>query len=324
MTSTAGGPMTGKSVLITGASGGIGKATALRLAEMGAAVSIIGRDTGRTTTAAREIRGAGGPDVHSFVADLSSQSEVRRVAADVLAALPRLDVLVNNVGGYWNTRHTTIDGLERTFAVNQLAPFLLTHLLIERLTATAPARVVTVASNAQALGRIDFDDLQGEHRYSGARAYNQSKLANVLFTYELARRTAGTGVTANALHPGVVSTGFGASDPGRSQRLLVPFARPLMQRPDQGARTSVTLAADPSVERTTGVFFARGKPRKSSPRSHDRAVARRLWQRCEELVRLPPAALQSGSEITAAALGSVVDEDRDLHAVADPELRQDP
>jgi retinol dehydrogenase 14 len=279
--------MAGKAVLVTGGSGGIGKATALRLAQMGASVSIIGRDAARTATAAREIGSAGGTPVNAFTADLSSQAEVRRVAVEVLARLPRLDVLVNNAGGYWNTRHTTVDGLERTFAVNQLAPFLLTSLLLERLTASIPARVVTVASNAEALGRIDFDDLQGEDRYSGARAYNQSKLANVLFTYELARRTTGTGVTANALHPGVVSTGFGASDPGRIQRLIVPFARPFMQRPDHGAATSVLLAADPAVEGTTGLFFARGKPRKSSPRSHDQAVACRLWQVCEELVSSP-------------------------------------
>lgn len=279
--------MTGKAVLITGGSGGIGKATALRLAQMGASVSIIGRDAGRTTTAAREIASASSTPVTAFTADLSSQAEVRRVAVEVLARLTHLDVLVNNVGGYWNTRHTTVDNLERTFAVNQLAPFLLTSLLLERVTASTPARVVTVASNAQALGRIDFDDLEGEHGYSGARAYNQSKLANVLFTYELARRTKGTGVTANALHPGVVSTGFGASDPGRSQRLIVPLARPFMQRPDQGAATTVLLAADPAVQGTTGLFFARGKPKKSSPRSHDEAVARHLWQVCEELVSFP-------------------------------------
>lgn len=287
MTNTSSRPMTGKAVLITGGSGGIGKATALRLAQMGASVSIIGRDAGRTTTAAREIASASSTPVTAFTADLSSQAEVRRVAVEVLARLTHLDVLVNNVGGYWNTRHTTVDNLERTFAVNQLAPFLLTSLLLERVTASTPARVVTVASNAQALGRIDFDDLEGEHGYSGARAYNQSKLANVLFTYELARRTKGTGVTANALHPGVVSTGFGASDPGRSQRLIVPLARPFMQRPDQGAATTVLLAADPAVQGTTGLFFARGKPKKSSPRSHDEAVARHLWQVCEELVSFP-------------------------------------
>src|SRR4051794_1805069 len=174
--------MAGRTVLVTGGSGGIGKATALGLATMGAHLAITGRDRERTEGAAREIRAAGG-QVDVFVADLSSQSEVRRLADEVLQRLSRIDVLVNNVGGYWHTRHVTADELEYTFALNHLAPFLLTNLLLDRLQRSAPARVVTVSSHAQALGRIDFDDLQGERSYSGARAYNQSKLANVLFTY---------------------------------------------------------------------------------------------------------------------------------------------
>ena len=169
-----------------------------------------------------------------FVADLSSQAQVRRLADEVLGTLPRLDVLVNNVGGYWNTRHVTADGLEHTFALNHLAPFLLTNLLLDRLTAARPARVVTVASNAQAMGRIDFDDLQGERDYSGARAYNQSKLANVMFTYQLARRLQGAGVTANALHPGVVSTSFGAEDPGRDATAVRPGDEALHEVPHAG------------------------------------------------------------------------------------------
>src|SRR5919197_1325662 len=174
------------------------------------------------------VTGGSGGQVDVFVADLSCQSEVRRLADEVLHSLSRIDVLVNNVGGYWNTRHVTTDGLERTFALNHLAPFLLTNLLLDRLKQSAPSRVVTVASHAQAMGRIDFDDLQGERSYSGARAYNQSKLANVLFTYQLARRLRATSVTANAVHPGLVSTAFGADDPGVVQRLLVPFLRPFM------------------------------------------------------------------------------------------------
>src|SRR4029450_6038873 len=166
------------------------------------------------------IQADGGPPVEVFIADMSVQGEVRRLAVEVLTALPRLDVLVNNVGGFWNTRHETADGLERMFALNHLAPFLLTHLLIRRLRESAPARVVTVSSDAQRLGRIDFDDLQGERPWSGPRAYNQSKLANVLFTYELARRLEGTGVTATVLHPGVVRSGFGAEEPGRIQRMI--------------------------------------------------------------------------------------------------------
>ena len=180
---------------------------------MGADLAITGRDRARAETAAAEIRAAGGGRVDVFVADLSSQAQVRRLADEVLQTLSRIDVLINNVGGYWNNRHVTPDGLERTFALNHLAPFLLTNLLLDRLKQSSPSRVVTVASHAQAMGQIDFDDLQGEHSYSGARAYNQSKLANVMFTYELARRLRATSVTANALHPGVVNTSFGAEDP---------------------------------------------------------------------------------------------------------------
>ena len=218
------------------AAAGIGKATALGLAAMGARVAITGRDRDRTEDAAREIRAAGGGQVDVFVADLSSQSEVRRLAEEVLDTLSRIDVLVNNVGGYWNTRHVTADGLERTFALNHLAPFLLTNLLLDRLTQSAPARVVTVSSNAQAQGRIDFDDLQGMRSYSGARAYSQSKLANVLFSYELARRLHGTSVTANALHPGVVSTSFGAEDPATVQRIFDPVPAAVHEDPGPGRR----------------------------------------------------------------------------------------
>ena len=192
-------------------------------------------------------------------------------------------MLVNNAGGFWNTRHVTADGLERTFALNHLAPFLLTSLLLGRLKRTAPARVVTVSSNVQAHGRIDFDDLQAERSYSGARAYNQSKLANVLFTYELARRLEGTAVTANALHPGLVRTSFGAEDPGAVQRLFVPFVRPFMKAPARGAATSIQLASAPGLEHVTGRFFAGGKPTRSSERSYDRTAAARLWQVSTEL-----------------------------------------
>ena len=283
------GPMTGRSVLVTGGTGGIGRATALGLATMGAHLAITGRDRGRAEGAAGEIRAAGGGQVDVFVADLSSQSEVRQLADEVLQSLSRIDVLVNNVGGYWNTRHVTADGLERTFALNHLAPFLLTNLLLDRLKQSAPARVVTVSSNAQATGRIDFDDLQGERSYSGARAYNQSKLANILFTYELARRLQGTSVTANALHPGVVSTSFGAEDPGGVQRLFVPFMRPFMKVPAQGAATSIHVASAPELEHVTGRYFADSTPKRSSNRSYDEAAAARLWQVSADLVGLTPA-----------------------------------
>lgn len=278
--------MTSKTVLITGGTGGIGRATADGLAAMGANVAITGRDVARAEDAAREIRAASGARVDVFVADLSSQSEVRRLADEALERLPRIDILVNNVGGYWNVRQVTADGLERTFALNHLAPFLLTSLLLDRLKHSGSARVVTVSSHAHAQGRIDFDDLLGERSYSGARAYNQSKLANVLFSYELATRLQGSGVVANVLHPGVVSTAFGAEDPGRTQRLLVPLLRPFMKSPARGAGTSIRLASAPDLERVSGRYFANGKPKRSSPRSHDKDAAARLWRVSTDLVGL--------------------------------------
>ena len=284
-----GGPMAGRTVLVTGATSGIGRATALGLATMGAHLAITGRDRGRTENAAREISAAGDRKVEMFVADLSSQAQVRRLAGEVLRRLPRIDVLINNVGGYWSTRHVTADGLERTFALNHLAPFLLTNLLLDRLERSAPARVVTVASNAHVTGRIDFDDLQGELSYSCGRAYSQSKLANVLFTYQLARRMRGSAVTANALHPGVVRTSFGAEDPGQIQRLLIPLLRPVMKSPAQGAATSIHLASALELEQVSGRYFANRRPRRSSTRSYDQAVAARLWEASADLVGLTAA-----------------------------------
>jgi retinol dehydrogenase-14 len=283
--------MAGKTVLITGATGGIGKATAIGLAALGARVAITGRDLGRTEAAAAEIRSVtGNPDVDAFGADLSSQAEVRRLAAAVLDAYPRLDVLVNNVGGFWAKRHVTADGLEHTFAVNHLAAFLLTDLLLARLEASAPARVVTVSSGAQSMGTIDFEDLQGERGYSGQKAYNQSKLASVMFTYELARRLDGTGVTATVLHPGVVRTAFGAEDPSWVYKLIVPFVRPFMKTPRQGAATSIYLASSPEVEGVTGKYFAGGRPRTSNKVSYDEAAAARLWQVSADLVGMAASA----------------------------------
>lgn len=302
--------MTGKTVLITGGTSGIGKATALGLAAMGAYVVITGRDRRRTEDCVGEIRAAGLGQGDGYVADLSSQAEVRRVAAEVLERHPRIDVLINNVGGYWNTRHVTADGLERTFALNHLAPFLLTNLLLDRLRHSAPSRVVTVSSNAQALGRIDFDDLQGEHAYSGSRAYDQSKLANVLFTYELARRLrrgsrpGQPAVTANALHPGVVNTSFGAEDPAGVQRVLVPFFRPLMKTPAQGAATSIHLASAPELKDVTGQYFANSKPKKSSKSSYDEAAAARLWQVSADLVGLNPDGSSPSSSSATTTLAA--------------------
>ena len=273
------GPMAGKTVLVTGGTGGIGKATALGLAALGARVGVTGRDLTRTRAAAADIAaGSGNPAVDGFAADMSSQAEVRRLAFEVINAYPRLDVLVNNVGGFWFTRRVTVDGLEHTFAVNHLAGFLLTDLLLDRLKSSAPARIVTVSSNAHALGRMNFDELQGERGYSGGQAYNQSKLANVLFTYELARRLHGTGVTATVLHPGVVRTGFASEDPSPAWKALLPLIRLVLKSPRRGAATSVHLASAPEVEGVTGTYFAGSKAKTSSKRSHDEADAARLWQ----------------------------------------------
>jgi NADP-dependent 3-hydroxy acid dehydrogenase YdfG len=272
--------MQGATVLVTGGTGGIGLATAAGLAGLGARVGIVGRDPDRAARAADTIRraaagavkdgardGAAG-SVDVFLADVSVQADVRRLSADVLDAYPRLDVLVNNAGGYWAHRHVTVDGLERTFAVNHLAPYLLTRLLLGRLSESAPARVVTVSSGAQSMGRIDFDDLQGRTRYRGQRAYNQSKLANVL-------------------HPGVVDTGFGREDSGRWMGLLLPLVRPFLKTPAEGAATSIHLASSPELAGTTGRYFVRCAPRKSSARSYDEQAARRLWDVSAELTGLP-------------------------------------
>jgi retinol dehydrogenase-14 len=271
--------MAGKSVLVTGGTGGIGKATAIGLAALGARVGITGRDPARTEAAAAGIRAAAAsPAVDAFAADLSVQAGVRRLAAQVLETYPRLDVLINNAGGFWAHRHVTADGLEHTFALNHLAPFLLTSLLLDSLTTSAPTRILTVSSGVHTSGRIDFGDLQGERNYSGQRAYSQSKLANVMFTYELARRLDGTGVTATVLHPGVVRTGFGAEDQTASLAIMIGVARLFMKTPAQGARTPVYLASSPQVEGITGQYFVNRKPKTSSKASYDTAAATRLWQ----------------------------------------------
>ena len=255
--------MAGKSVLVTGGTGGIGKATAIGLAALGARVGITGRDQARTEAAAAGIGAApGSPAVDAFAADMSAQAGVRRLAAQVAGTYPRLDVLVNNVGGFWAHRHLTADGLERTFALNHLAPFLLTSLLLDRLTASAPARVVTVSSGAHARGRIDFDDLQGERNYSGQRAYSQSKLANVMFTYELARRLEGTGVTATVCHPGVVRTSFGAEDQAAHYGRHDPGGAPVHE--DPGPRR-----AHPGLPRLLTRGRGRHRPVLRQPQAQD-------------------------------------------------------
>ena len=282
--------MAGKVVLITGGTGGIGKATAIGLATLGARVGITGRDLSRTRQVAADIRAASeNPAIDGFAADMSSQAEVRRLAAAVLDAYPRLDVLVNNVGGFWAHRHPTADGLEHTFALNHLASFLLTNLLLDRLKASAPARVVTVSSHVQAEGHIVFDDLQGTRNYSGQSAYSQSKLANVMFTDELARRLEGTRVTATSLHPGVVRTDFGAEDQAWFFTIISRVVRPFLKTPAQGAQTSIYLASSPDMDGVTGQFFANRRPKTANKVAYDPDLMARLWQTSADLVGMKPA-----------------------------------
>ncbi len=269
--------MQGKICLITGATSGIGKETAFGLARLGARVVIVGRDPDRTRAAADWIRRETGSEHVSFLlADLSSQAEVRRLAREFRDRHSRLDVLVNNAGGIFARRETTVDGFERTWALNHLAYFLLIQELLDLLKASAPARIVNVASTMHRGGVIDFGDLQGDKSYGGIRAYSQSKLANVLFTYALARRLKGTGVTANCLHPGGVATGFGQNTLG-ALKLLMRLARPFLISAEEGAATSIYLASSPDVEGASGRYFAKCKPARSSAASHDEALQERLW-----------------------------------------------
>lgn len=280
-------PMENKTCLITGATSGIGFFTARELAAKGMRVVLVGRDPAKTQAATEQIkRETGSARVEYLVADLSSQAEVRRLADDFKRRYPRLDVLINNAGAMFTSRRQSVDGIEMTFALNQLAPFLLTHLLLDTLKASAPSRIIVVGSDAHNGARNTFDDPQQQRRgYSGLRAYNESKLANIMFTYELARRLAGTGVTANVLHPGFVASNFARNNGG-----LVGFGltllRPIMISSERGAETSIYLASSPEVEGVSGQYFVKCKPARSSAASYDEAAQRHLWDLCEELAGL--------------------------------------
>jgi NAD(P)-dependent dehydrogenase (short-subunit alcohol dehydrogenase family) len=269
--------------MVTGASSGIGKMTAVGLARLGASVIAVCRDQGRGEAAVREIEGAGGGgEVSLMLCDLSSQRSIRAFAAEFKAKHQRLHVLVNNAGLILGQRTVTEDGLEGTFALNHLGYFLLTDLLLDVLKASAPARIVSVASEAQRMGHLDFDDLQAERSYGALRAYGQSKLANIVFTYELARRLEGTGVTANVLHPGAVASNFGETARG-PLRLLVKMLRPFMLSSERGADTAIWLASSPEVEGVSGKYFTKRKAISSSMESYDPEVARLLWEASERL-----------------------------------------
>jgi NAD(P)-dependent dehydrogenase (short-subunit alcohol dehydrogenase family) len=286
--------LSGKTVVVTGATGGIGLVAAVVFARAGARVAIVGRDAARAEAALAAIRQrSGSTTVEARLCDFSSQAAVRRLAAGLADDHARIDVLVNNAGSVHRRRTLTEDGIEATFAVNHLGPFLLTNLLLDRLLAGAPARIVNVASTQHYEGTLDFDDLGFERGYGILRAYARSKLANVLFTRELARRLAGAGVTVNALHPGKVATGIWSH--GAPPWARAPFAavfaaaRPFMLTPERGAQTIVHLATAPEVAGMTGLYFEKNRPKPPSVLARDDALARRLWDASARLVRLESA-----------------------------------
>jgi len=273
--------------VVTGATSGIGKVTARELARQGFRVVLVARSADKAAETASEIAvAAPGAKVETLLCDMSSQKQIRAAAEELGRRHDRLHVLVNNAGGIWTERAVTEDGLERTFAVDHLGYFLFTNLLLPELRRGAPSRVVNVASEASKLGRIDFDDLQGEKRYNGGLAYAQAKLANILFSSELSRRIAGSGVTSNALHPGAVASGFGLNNTGLL-RFGMKLARPFLIDEEKGARTSIYLATSPEVEGVTGEYFAKNRPKKPPRNGRDPGVARRLWDVSARLVGLP-------------------------------------
>ncbi|EYF05172.1 oxidoreductase, short chain dehydrogenase/reductase family [Chondromyces apiculatus DSM 436] len=277
--------MDGRVVVITGATGGIGKAAAIALAQQGASVVLVARDMGRGEEVRAAVREATGKEAELLLADLGVQAEVRRLASELLERFPKIHVLLNNAGVVNLKREVTIDGLEATFAVNHLGPFLLTNLLLERLQESAPARIVNVSSDAHTFGALDLDDLQSERRYGVARVYGISKLCNILFTRELSRRLAGSGVTVNSLHPGAVATGLGGNNGPWAKRVL-KLLRPFFLTPEKGADTAVYLASSPEVEGVTGEYFVKRKVRRPSNAALDDATAKKLWDASLKLTGL--------------------------------------
>ncbi len=260
--------------LVTGATSGIGKATALGLARLGGTVVLACRDPTRGEATQREIvQASGNPHVTLMIVDLASQASIIAFAEEFNQDYRRLDALVNNAGVYTKERKTTVDGLEEQFAVNYLGGFLLTHLLLDLLTASSPSRIVNVSSSAHKGAKIDFDDLQGERKYRGYRAYGQSKLAQILFTVEFAKRLEGTGVSVNCCHPGVVKTDLGLMDTGK----LVRFVRMFFKSPAKGAETPIFLVTSPSVATLTGQYFVNRQVKALSPEARDPDLARRLY-----------------------------------------------
>ena len=275
--------MKGKTIVATGATSGIGEAAVLALAGLGARIVIVARDEARAKATMQKIEAkAPGLGHRVHLADLSSMAETRKVGVEIAASEPRIDVLINNAGALFSKRRVTPEGLELTFALNHMAYFVLTGALRDKLVASAPARIVSTSSTAHQGASLDFGNLQSAKSYSGFRAYGRSKLANILFTRELARRLAGSGVTANCLHPGVVATRFGESSGGFAG-LLIPFLRPFFTSPQQGADTIVYLASSPEAANTSGGYFVKRKLTDPSAAARDDAAAKRLWEASEAL-----------------------------------------
>jgi retinol dehydrogenase-12 len=283
MSPSSGVSLNGKKILVTGATSGIGEVTALELARMGAHVVIVARSAERAEATLGKIRAqVPGASLELLLGDLSVLRNVSRVAQAYRERHGTLDVLVNNAGAIHLDRKVTEDGLEMTFAVNHMAYFVLTNALRDLLAGTPGARVVSVASDAHRAGRLDFDDLQSERSYNGWVTYGTSKLMNILWAAELARRLEGTGVTSNSLHPGVVATGFARNDGGIIAKLTAFFA-PLLTTPEDGARTTIHLAASPEVAGMNGLYFKNRKPKSPLARARDMDAARRLWEVSEAI-----------------------------------------
>jgi NAD(P)-dependent dehydrogenase (short-subunit alcohol dehydrogenase family) len=282
--------MKDKICLVTGATSGIGKITALELARKGATVVVVARDPARAKATVDEIgRATGSSRVSTMLCDFASQASIRRLADEYRRTHDKLHVLVNNAGVILGPREVTADGLEATFAINHVGYFLLTNLLLDVLRASAPARIVNVASGAHFQGKLDFDDLQLERSYTGFGAYAASKLANVAWSAELARRLAGTGVTANSVHPGAVATRWG--DSGSSFfRFILKLGRPFLRSPEKGAETVIHLASSPEVEGVTGEYFHDRRRAKASREARDPETGRKLWEASEKLVARSAAA----------------------------------
>jgi NAD(P)-dependent dehydrogenase (short-subunit alcohol dehydrogenase family) len=278
--------MQGKTIVITGATSGIGEVAAERLAEKGARLVLVARDKARGEATLAKLRGIAPGIAHTVhYGDLSRISEMKRVGAEIAAAEPKIDVLINNAGALFNTRKLTEDGLEYTFATNHVAYYVLTLALQDSLRATGRARVVSTASDAHKGAKLDFDDLQSAKSYSGFKVYGRSKLCNILWTRELARRWAGTGVTVNCLHPGFVATRFGSQSGGLLQPVL-SVAKSFAITPAKGAETIVYLASSPEVADVSGGYFYKCRPAMPTREAQDDASAKRLWDETTKIAGL--------------------------------------